>query len=187
MLQVMETQLAQLSKIIRSHQAEIDQLRQALTAGCAERQQLQQQLQQVLQQQQHAQLQLQPQAPRMQGCNPPLNKLLPSPSLGTSSSSSSRDGGSDLKAKVSALHSVSSSTTRVASSPSRGQVPLQGPNPQRGKAHKWRAPAARATAAAAAGVTVCLLVVMVVAALMLLPLLLLLLLLLLPPSMRDSS
>jgi septal ring factor EnvC (AmiA/AmiB activator) len=108
MLQVMETQLAQLSKIIRSHQAEIDQLRQALTAGCAERQQLQQQLQQVLQQQQHAQVQLQPQAPRMQGCNPALNKLLPSPSLGTSSSS--RDGGSDLKAKVSALHSGSSST-----------------------------------------------------------------------------
>lgn len=105
----METQLAQLSKIIRSHQAEIDQLRQALTAGCAERQQLQQQLQQVLQQQQHAQLQLQPQAPRMQGCNPPLNKLLPSPSLGTSSSSS-RDGGSDLTAQVSALHIVSSST-----------------------------------------------------------------------------
>ncbi|KAF6260212.1 hypothetical protein COO60DRAFT_916411 [Scenedesmus sp. NREL 46B-D3] len=45
-LQLMEGQLVRLSGIIRSHQEEIAQLRQALMASCAERQQLQQQLHQ---------------------------------------------------------------------------------------------------------------------------------------------
>jgi hypothetical protein len=48
-LQMMEGQLGRLSGIIKSHQEEIAQLRQALMASCAERQQLQQQLQQQAQ------------------------------------------------------------------------------------------------------------------------------------------